>query len=201
MKMKKNLLLKSSTLTTTIQPLITNYLSRSLTKRDTPYFEILLLRMAVSNGLAFTFFENQETREVFAFIAPALKLPGRRRMSDKILLKSTKMMTKSIIEIAQNDQIGVTAAFDGWTNVKQENLFGVVFITSTGEILIWGARDISDERSKTEDVINHIKEIMVEAEQKQININCFVSDSAGEYAAARYVLIFYNHYTKYLKYL
>jgi len=29
---------------------------------------------------------------------------------------------------------------------------------------------------------------MVEAEQKQIKINCFVSDSAGEYAAVRYVL-------------
>lgn len=143
--------------------------------------------MAVSNGLAFTFFENQETREVFAFIAPALKLPGRRRMSDNILPKSTKMLTRSITKIAQDDKIGVTAACDGWTNVKQENLFGVVFITSTGEILIWGARDISAERSKTEDVINHIKDIMAEAEKNQIKINCFVSDSAGEYAAARYV--------------
>jgi len=66
-------------------------------------------------------------------------------------------------------------------------LFGVVFITSMGEILIWGARDISDGKSKTEDVINHIKDIMAEAEQKQVKINCFVSDSAGEYAAARYI--------------
>ncbi len=144
--------------------------------------------MAVSNGLPFTFFENQETKEVFAFIAPALKLPGRRRMSDKILPNSTKILMQSITKTAQNDKIGVTAAFDGWTNVKQENLFGVVFITSMGEILVWGAKDVSDERSKTEDVIKHIKDIMVEAEEKQIKINCFVSDSAGEYAAARYVL-------------
>ena len=69
--------------------------------------------------------------------------------------------------------------------VKQEHLFGVVFITSTGETLIWGAKDISDERSKTENVIDHIKNIMKEDENKKITINCFVSDSAGEYAAAR----------------
>ena len=53
----------------TTQPLITNYISRPLTKRDKPYFETLLLRMQVSNGLPFTFFENQETKDVFAFIA------------------------------------------------------------------------------------------------------------------------------------
>jgi hypothetical protein len=173
--------------TTTTQQHITNYLSRPLTKKDKPYFEILLLRMSVSNGLPFNFFENQETKDVFEFIAPALKLPSRKRMSDRILPKSAKMLKESIKNMAQNDKIGVTAAFDGWTNVKQEHLFGVVFITSAGETLIWGAKDISNERSKTENVINHIKNIMDEAEKNNIKINCFVSDSAGEYAAARYV--------------
>ena len=143
--------------------------------------------MQVSNGLPFTFFENQETKDVFAFIAPALKLPSRKRMSDQVLPQSTKILTQSIKKIAQNDKIGVTAAFDGWTNIKQKHLFGVVFITSTGETLIWGAKDISDERSKTENIINYIKNIMVEAENNRIKINCFVSDSAGEYAAAWYI--------------
>ena len=41
-------------------------------------------------------------------------------------------------------------------------------------------------------MINYIKSIMVEAESKNIKINCFVSDSAGEYAAAWYVLNFFN---------
>ncbi|RHZ50422.1 hypothetical protein Glove_499g7 [Diversispora epigaea] len=123
--------------TTKTQSRITNYVSRSLSKKDVPYFEILLLQMLVSNGLAFTFFENQETKDVFTFIAPALKLPSRKAMSDRILSKSTKVLTQSIIKIAQEDKIGVTAAFDRWTNVKQENLFGVIFITSNGETLIW----------------------------------------------------------------
>jgi len=143
--------------------------------------------MSVSNGLSFTFFENQETKDVFEFIATALKLPSWKRMNDRILSKSTKMLTESITKMAQNDKIGVTAAFDGWTNVKQEHLFGVVFITSTGETLIWDAKDISDIRSKTENIIDHIKNIMSEAEKNNIKINYFVSDSAGEYAAAWYV--------------
>src|SRR4051794_28060962 len=114
-------------------------------------------------------------------------------MSDQILLKSTKMLTRSIIKIAQGDKIEVTAACDEWTNVKQENLFGVVFITSMGKILIWDARDISAERSKTENVINHIKDIMAKVEKKQIKINCFVSDSAGECAATQYVFSIKNN--------
>jgi len=164
--------------------------SRPLSKKDAPYFELLVLRMLVSNGLAFTFLENQETKDVFTFIAPALKLPGQRKMSDKILPKSTEILKQSITKMAQDDQIGVTAAFDGWTNVKQEHLFGIVFIRSTGETLIWNVSDINDKRSKTNDVINHIKKIMVDAEEKNIKINCFVSDSAGEYAAAWYVFFF-----------
>jgi hypothetical protein len=51
--------------------------------------------------------------------------------------------------------------------------------------LIWGAKDISDQRSKTADVKVLIESLMDSAESKQIKINCFVSDSAGEYAAAR----------------
>ncbi|RHZ89711.1 hypothetical protein Glove_12g20 [Diversispora epigaea] len=67
---------------------------------------------SLSNGLAFTFFENQETKDVFTFIAPALKLPSRKVMSDRILSKSTKVLTQSIIKIVQENKIGVTAAFD-----------------------------------------------------------------------------------------
>jgi hypothetical protein len=111
-------------------------------------------------------------------------------MSNKILPRATKILEQLITKRAQDDKIGVTVACDGWTNIKQKHLFGVVFITSTGETLIWGVKDISDERSKTENVINHIKNIMLEAKKEKIKINCFVSDSAGEYAAARYVIIF-----------
>lgn len=105
--------MKLSKPTITTQSHITNYVSRPLTKRDKPYFETLLLRMQVSNGLPFTFFENQEIKDVFTFIAPALKLPSRKRMSDQILPHATKTLRQSIMKSAQDDKIGVTVACDG----------------------------------------------------------------------------------------
>jgi len=86
--------------------------------------------MIVSNGLPFTFMENKGTRNVFNFIVPALKLPEQQAISDRILSYSANELIKSILQVASNDKIGVTAAFDGWTNIKQEYLFGVIFITS-----------------------------------------------------------------------
>ena len=94
------------------------------------YYINLILLMLVSNGLPFTFMENKKTQDVFNFIAPALKLSRWWTISDRILSHSANKLTKSILQVASNDKIGVTAAFDGWTNIKQEYLFGVIFITS-----------------------------------------------------------------------
>jgi len=129
--------------------------------------------------------ENYETQEVFNFVAPSLKLPNRRAISNRILPMYSEKLVKGILQRAREDKIGVTAAFDGWTNIKQEHLFGVVLITSQGEALIWNARDISDQRSRTKNAKLLIKDIMNSADEENIRINCYVSDSAGEYAAAR----------------
>ncbi|GES95927.1 ribonuclease H-like domain-containing protein [Rhizophagus clarus] len=169
----------------TKQQNLSGFVSWPMSKKDVSHFENLILLMMVSNGLSFTFLENKETQDVFRCIAPTLKLPGRKAISDRVLSISANQLTESIVAQAKADIIGVTAAFDGWTNIKQEHLFGVVFITSSGKTLIWGAKDISNQRSKTEDVKALIKSLMNNAESKQIKINCFVSDSAGEYAAAR----------------
>ncbi|EXX53248.1 hypothetical protein RirG_245600 [Rhizophagus irregularis DAOM 197198w] len=125
------------------QTTLSRYVSCPLSKKDNHHFENLILLMMVSNGLSFTFLKNKETQEVFRFIAPALKLPGRHAISNRILSKSAKQLTQSIVEQAKADVIGVTAAFNGWTNVKQEHLFGVVFITSSGKTLIWGLKTLA----------------------------------------------------------
>jgi hypothetical protein len=67
-------------------------------KKDTLYFENLLLLMLVSNGLSFTFPENKETQNVFKYIAPALKLPEHKAISDRVLVKLANYLAKSIIE-------------------------------------------------------------------------------------------------------
>ncbi|RGB25382.1 hypothetical protein C1646_771816 [Rhizophagus diaphanus] len=110
------------------QKSLTSYNHRQMSTNDVLRFEQLFIRMTVSNGLPFFFVENEETKALFKFIAPGLS----------------------------NDKDGITAAFNGWTNVKMEQLWDVVFITSKGQPLVWRAHEIT-----------------------------FVSDSAGEYAAAR----------------
>ena len=139
---------------------VNNYIIRQLSDKDNQHFENLILRMIVSNGLPFTFMENQETQDVFNFIMPTLKLPNRRAISDQILSKASTTLTENISQRVRADKIGVTAAFDGWTNIKQEHLFGVVLITSQGEALIWNASDVSNQRSRTEDVKLLIKTVM-----------------------------------------
>ncbi|CAG8665548.1 1665_t:CDS:2, partial [Ambispora gerdemannii] len=52
------------------------------------------------------------------------------------------------------------------------------------EALVWNIHDVSDQRLRTEDVKLLIKGIIDDAEEKDIKINCYVSDSAGEYAVA-----------------
>ncbi|CAB5368551.1 unnamed protein product [Rhizophagus irregularis] len=107
-----------------------------------------------------------------------------RLILSNAITKYSETLQKNIIKIAKSDQDGVTAIFDGWTNVKQEHIWGVVFLTTSGQPLIWGAYDISAERSKTEDVIRHIEKLMTDANEGHINIKAFISDLAGEYAAA-----------------
>ena len=62
---------------------------------------------------------------------------------------------------------------------------GVVLITSKGQPLIWDAQETSSERSQTENVIRHIEQLIDETENENVYIKAFISDSAGEYAAAR----------------
>ncbi|PKY43618.1 hypothetical protein RhiirA4_457645 [Rhizophagus irregularis] len=128
--------------------------------------------------------DNNETIAIFQFLAPGVISSKRKAISGKVLTKYSETLQKNIIKIAKSDQDGVTATFDGWTNVKQEHIWGVVFLTTSGQPLIWGAYDISAERSKTEDVIRHIEKLMTDANEGHINIKAFISDLAGEYAAA-----------------
>ena len=76
-------------------------------------------------------------------------------------------------------------AFDGWKNILNQHIFGSLFITSSGEILIWDALDISSEREWLIDAMPKINELIQEINGLGIKLNAIVSDSAPAYAAAR----------------
>ena len=168
-----------------IQQSLTNYYRLPIIWKEQPRFENLCLRIIVSNGLPFTFFENEDTQALFNFISSGITLLKHKTIGRRLLINSAKSVQKEVIKAAQFDSDGVTATFDGWTNVKQENIWGIVLITSQGQTLIWGAHEISSEWSRTADIIRHIENLIIETKEKNINIKVFISDSAREYAVAQ----------------
>ena len=68
------------------------------------------------------------------------------QMGNKILQDAISKGNKVMQMVLKEDPVGVTLTFDGWTNVKNEQLLGVVVITSEGRPYVWKADDISSER-------------------------------------------------------
>ena len=92
-------------------------------------------------------------------------------------------MQKALYE----DPVGVTLTFDGWTNVKNEQLLEIVILTSEGRPYIWKAVDISLERETHIEVIKKTEDIISKLKNKEINICAVITNSASAYAAARYI--------------
>ena len=110
-----------------------NYIVRSLSKEDIGKFYIqyiLLLQLTVSCGWALSWVNKPEAKQLFDFLNPFLKLPDRHLLGGKILKKAVENADEIMDNTLKEDPVGVTLTFDGWTNVKNEQLLGSVLITS-----------------------------------------------------------------------
>lgn len=162
-----------------------NYIVRSLSKEDLQKFYMLLLRLTVSCGWALSWVNKPEAKELFDFLNPFLKLPDRRVLGGDIL-KQVVDKADEVMEIAlKEDPIGATLTFDGWTNVKNEQLLGTVLLASEGRPYVWKAVDITSERENYVEVINKTETMLTELINKGITVCAIVTDSAPAYAAAR----------------
>ncbi|CAB4378721.1 unnamed protein product [Rhizophagus irregularis] len=164
---------------------IKNNLIRTPTKSEIPKFERLLLRMSVANGFAFQWIDYPAILELFEFLNPHLILPNRKALSNRILTKETENLNTLRNDKLINDKVGVVLAFDDWKNILNQHIFGSLFISSSGKILIWEASDISSERERLIEVIPKITGLIQETKRLGIKLNAIVSDSAPAYAAAR----------------
>ncbi len=112
-----------------------------------------------------------------------MKLPDHHLLGGKILKKAVddadKIMEITLIE----DPIGITLTFDGWINVKNEQLLGAVLITLEGRPYVWKAVDISSERENHVKVIKKTESMLIELKTKEITICAVVTDSAGSDAS------------------
>ena len=96
---------------------------------------------------------------------------------------------KAMLIMLKEDQIGVTLTFDGWTNVQNKYLLEIVILTSEGRSHVWKAMNIDSEHKTHVEVIEKTNIMLTELSMQAINVIAIVTDSAGAYAAARYILI------------
>src|SRR5207302_10291124 len=102
-----------------------NFIVRALSNEDKKKFQILLIRLTVSCGWALHWVNKPEAKELFEFLNPYLKLPDRKLLGRKILQDAVSEGNKVMQMALKEDPVGVTLTFDGWTNVKNEQLLGV----------------------------------------------------------------------------
>ncbi|RHZ57353.1 hypothetical protein Glove_390g69 [Diversispora epigaea] len=164
---------------------IENYIVRPLSSLDMKKFHTLLLRLSLSCGWTLHWVNKPEAEELFQFLNSHLKLPDRCLLGGHILSDAVIDSNNIMIEVLQKDPVGVTLTFDGWTNVRNEQLLGVVIITSEGHPYILKATNISSERETHIEVMEKTKEMYTELNDNGVKVCAVVTDSAGLYAASR----------------
>ena len=169
------------------QSLLPKYAIRNITKTEIPTFHDLLIKMTISNGWAFQWVNNPSTQAFFHWLNPNLKLPDKKQLAGPILDQAIQNVDKvrqdKLNQI--HEQAGITLAFDGWKNIINQEILGIMMIMPSGETLVWKAIDISDQRERAIDIILHIENLLEELKEKSIKIAAIVSDSAAAYASAQ----------------
>ncbi|CAB4430171.1 unnamed protein product [Rhizophagus irregularis] len=87
-------------------------------------------KQKLHNGWSFRWVKNQSSQKMINFANPGLKLPSRKVLAGRILNTNSEHIKKSLIDTAQKDELGVTVCFDGWKNVKKQEIMESVLITS-----------------------------------------------------------------------
>jgi hypothetical protein len=161
------------------------FVCRSFSTADKNKFNYLLLRVTISCGFPLSWVNNPEVIELFKFLNPCIKLPDRKTLSCEILSDAVKDLDNTMLEKLKLDRIGVTMAFDGWTNVRAQELMGTVLITSDGQPYVWQAVDISSERVTNVEVMLKTEEMISKIDEIKVPLLAIVTDSAPAYNAAR----------------
>jgi len=162
-----------------------SFVARSLSSTDKTKFHLHLLQVTISCGFPLSWINNPEVVELFKFLNPQIKLPDRKTLSNEILDNAVKEFDIRMLERLVLDRTGITLSFDGWTNVREQELMGTVLTSSDGQPYIWKATDISSERVTNIEVRAKVEEMMSKLDELKIPLLAVVTDSAPAYNAAR----------------
>src|SRR5688572_11957713 len=99
-----------------------------------------------------------------------LKLLSRKVLAGRILNTNSENIKNALIDIAQKNTFGVTVCFDGWKNVKKQEIMGSVLITSDGQVLVWGGEDVSRNHLQWKEIKEFSLKIFKRFERKKYKI-------------------------------
>jgi hypothetical protein len=172
---------------------ISNYFTRSvpLSKQDKAHWEKLVLNSTIDNGWSFRWVDKKSSQILFSFANPGLKLPSRKILAGRILTSNSDKIRNNLIDTAQKDLFGITIGFDGWKNIKKQEILGSVLITSDGQVLIWGGEDVSGNRLQWQNIKELSLNFLDKLDELNIKYNAMITDSASQNQAARYVFKIY----------
>ncbi|GET01058.1 hypothetical protein GLOIN_2v1885672 [Rhizophagus clarus] len=112
-----------------------------------PLDNFILNHYQISCGWALHWVNNPEVRELFEFLNPFLKLPDHKTLGGPILNDAISKGDNTMKIALKEDPVGITLTFDGWMNVKSEQLLGVVLMTLK-EGLLYGKQLILAQKGK-----------------------------------------------------
>ncbi|RGB42521.1 hypothetical protein C1646_750847 [Rhizophagus diaphanus] len=162
-----------------------SFITRSLSSADKIKFHMHLLQVTISCRFSLSWINNPEVIELFKFLNPQIKLPDRKTLSNEILDEAVKEFDIKMLEKLVLDRVGITLFFDGWTNVREQELMGTVLTSSDGQPYVWKASDISSERVTNIEVRLKVEEMMSQLDKLKIPLLAVVTDSAPAYNAAK----------------
>jgi len=73
---------------------------------------------------------------LFEFLNPFLKLSDCRSLNGEILKDAVSKGDKAMEIVLKEDQISITLTFDGWINVRNEQLLDVVIMISERRLYV-----------------------------------------------------------------
>ncbi|CAG8735461.1 12581_t:CDS:2, partial [Dentiscutata erythropus] len=98
---------------------------------------------------------------------------------------------------AQNNILAISVVFSGSSarisdaselilveNMCHQEILGAVVLLATNKLYIWGAKDISGTRQKTDNILNTIRAFLKHAKVQNLNIVAMVTNSILSYALA-----------------
>ncbi|GBB84701.1 hypothetical protein RclHR1_11290005 [Rhizophagus clarus] len=162
-EVKKNLQSKSPSLTPSLHDSSnlnnffyktsrTNSISSSIS-------EISFQSFSPLDNYAYHEIDNLAVVELFKWLNPMLELPDQKQLGGRILKKTTKSLSETILNDAINDDLEII-------------------------MIIWKVEDISGKRCTGDIIIDETKKSFEELEKQKIKINGLITDSASENATA-----------------